>query len=372
VEELRVACHTIGFFLLRHDISSELTEQQMEETRRFFQQPLETKLEISYEDSPAFRGYMKLGVENTAGKMDYREQVEFAAESDFSDATKTTGSTTQQQQQQQHNKHAHCNYDYYYERLRGRNPWPSFQPTLETVTMQYVQNVNRIADCLREAMCMALGLDKDALSPLFRSHPHWVLKLVCYPPVEKDNCNAASSLGVGPHTDTNFLTLVLQDDVGGLQVFSQQGEWRDVPSCTTTTAEGSIPNILLVCNIGEQAQIWSRGYFLATPHRVQSPTTTSKTRISVPFFYNPMLEATITPILNCDDSTIPSSPWEERSETKQHHHWKQDNNNNAMLTTVGENTFKSLARSHPLVFAKHHSDLLLLEDGRIVPRETQS
>jgi isopenicillin N synthase-like dioxygenase len=325
VEELRVACHTVGFFLLRHDLSSELSEQQMEEARRFFRRPLEKKLEISYQDSPAFRGYMELGVENTAGRVDYREQVEFAAESD------PAGGPQQA----------------YYERLRGRNPWPSFQPTLETVTIQYVRNVSRIADCLREAMCMALGLDKDALSPLFHD-PHWVLKLVCYPPPV--NNNDAPSLGVGPHTDTNFLTLVLQDDVGGLQVFSQD-EWRDVPCA-------SIPNTL-VCNIGEQAQIWSRGYFLATPHRVQ--LTSSKTRISIPFFYNPRLEATITPL----DSI--SSPW-ERSETKQH--WKQDSN--AMLTMVGENTFKSLARSHPLVFAKHHPDLLLLEDGRIVPRETQS
>jgi isopenicillin N synthase-like dioxygenase len=316
VEELRKACHNVGFFLLRHDVPLGLSEQQMEEARQFFKQPLEKKLEISYEHSPAFRGYMKLGVENTSGKTDLREQVEFAQEA-------------------QGGKTHHA----YYERLRGRNPWPSFQPSLQTVSLQYIQHVCRIADSLREAMCMALGLDKDALSSLFDSNPHWVLKLISYPPTTRESC----SFGVGPHTDTNFLTLVLQDDVGGLQVYSE-GQWMDVPF---------MPNVL-VCNLGEQAEIWSQGYFLATPHRVLSSL---KQRISIPLFYNPMLEATIHPL----DSI--SSPW-ERSSKK---HWRQEQN--TMLTTVGENTFKSLARSHPQVFSKHHPDLLLLDDGRIVPRK---
>ena len=41
---------------------------------------------------------------------------------------------------------------------------------------------------------------------------------------------------------------------------------------------------------------------------------------------------------------------------------------NALIRSVGENSFKSLARSHPAVFEKHHGDLRILEDGRIVAR----
>jgi hypothetical protein len=43
-------------------------------------------------------------------------------------------------------------------------------------------------------------------------------------------------------------------------------------------------------------------------------------------------------------------------------------NQNKLMSCVGENSFKSLARSHPKVFARHHGDLRILEDGRIVMR----
>ena len=84
VEELRVACHTVGFFLIKHDFGN-LAKSMLDETRSFFDHPLDEKLRISYEKSPSFRGYMQLGVENTSGNMDYREQVEYAVE--YTDTT---------------------------------------------------------------------------------------------------------------------------------------------------------------------------------------------------------------------------------------------------------------------------------------------
>mmetsp|Transcript_55555 Transcript_55555/g.60163 ORF Transcript_55555/g.60163 Transcript_55555/m.60163 type:complete len:97 (-) Transcript_55555:21-311(-) len=59
-------------------------------------------------------------------------------------------------------------------------------------------------------------------------------------------------------------------------------------------------------------------------------------------------------------------PWERPRDYDQDVHWRRPNNQ--MNPSVGENTFKSLARSHPQVFARHHSDLELLEDGRIILR----
>lgn len=332
VQELRLACHTVGFFLLRHDLPKDLAPRMLKEARHFFECPLEQKLEISYQDSPAFRGYMQLGVENTAGKTDVREQVEFAVEQDA--AIINNSDATQQP---------------LYERLRGQNPWPdSFQPSLKCCTMEYVHQVCRIANHLREAMCLALGVDRYALDSLFEDTTgndpaHWVLKLVSYP-----ESSDASSFGVGPHTDTNFVTIVLQDMVGGLEVYSK-GQWIKVPANHGAN--------VLVCNLGEQAQLLSDGYFLATPHRVLS---SPQQRISVPLFYNPKLSATIRPMI--DANTL---QWQRPRDYK---HWKcQDD---LMLETVGDNTFKSLARSHPDVFSKHHSDLKLLQDGRIVRHNT--
>ena len=73
--QLRDACHCVGFFLLQHDVPAELApERQLKEAKAFFSLPLEDKMTISYDSSPRFRGYMPLGVENTAGKPDLREQ----------------------------------------------------------------------------------------------------------------------------------------------------------------------------------------------------------------------------------------------------------------------------------------------------------
>jgi isopenicillin N synthase-like dioxygenase len=285
---------------------------------------------------------MGLGTENTAGKVDLREQVEFANEEEGAGMTGWPP----------------------YERLRGRNPWPDgCQPSLKHTTLAYVARVVEVADVIRGALCSILRLDRGVAESLFGSDasdddgasegekPHWVLKLVAYPPVDPSTI-LPGSFGVGPHTDTNFLTVILQDGVGGLQVHSK-GQWIDVPA----DEEG-----VLVCNLGEQAEILSRGYFRATPHRVL-PNTTCTTRVSVPLFYNPRLSATVAP------QPLPKDlEWESDREGKDSDagHWRMKHN--VMLATVGDNTFKSLARSHPAVFRRHHGDLQQLEDGRVVRR----
>jgi isopenicillin N synthase-like dioxygenase len=245
VEELRYACHNVGFFLIRTDLR-DLSEQMLHETSGFSQRPLEEKLQISYEHNPSFRGYMQLGLENTGGKLDYREQIEYAVEYPTSEMKLSWPP---------------------YERLKGTNPWPEFQPSLRRITLEYSKQVCQVAGIIRDSLCLALQLDpKDMRQEKFEHPtevPHWVLKLISYPPAPSNNDAAIRSWqGVGAHTDTNFLTMVLQNDAasgGTLQAFSQ-GEWIDVPS-----QNGSD---VLICNLGEHAETWSRGYFLATPHRV--------------------------------------------------------------------------------------------------------
>jgi len=162
-------------------------------------------------------------------------------------------------------------------------------------------------------------------------------------------------LGVGAHTDTNFVTLVLQDGVvGGLQVFSA-GQWIDVP-CTGKN--------ILVCNLGEQMEILSRGYFLATPHRVLANTNGHQERISVPFFYNPKLSTLIEPL----DFSAGHLPWERPGDYETKEHWRQLSN--TMLDSVGANTLKRVARSYPEVFRKHHPNFEAMPNGAIVAKDS--
>ena len=72
--------HEIGFFYLAVDDDDGVRARVLESTLEFFALPLEEKLESDYRQSPAFRGYMRDGVENTAGNPDRREQIEFGVE----------------------------------------------------------------------------------------------------------------------------------------------------------------------------------------------------------------------------------------------------------------------------------------------------
>ena len=89
--------------------------------------------------------------------------------------------------------------------------------------------------------------------------------------------------GVEAHTDPGALTILLQDEVGGLEARNRAGEW---------IAASPIPYSLVI-NIGDMMQRWTNGRFVSTPHRVANRT--GRGRFSVPFFVNPDYDATIAP-----------------------------------------------------------------------------
>lgn len=281
---------------------------------------------------------MPLGVENTEGKIDGREQIEYAAEYHDFRASKNE-------------KEA------FYSRLKSTNPWPDdVQPSLSPVIMDYVRGVVDVAGQLRKSMCSALNVDPRESDYLFGpcegvDPSFWSMKLVSYPPIDdanNDNTNEPKQ-GVGAHTDSNFMTLICQDShSSGLQVQNVQGGWIDVPPTGTN---------ILICNLGELAEIWSNNYFMATPHRVLRHSSSTQNRISLPVFYNPRIDQAMEPI-----KTI-NMTW-TRGEGKQ---WRRQHNK--FMGNVGENSFKSLARSHPRVFERHHSDLSILKDGQILKKK---
>ncbi|KAF3948902.1 hypothetical protein CMV_025154 [Castanea mollissima] len=87
--------------------------------------------------------------------------------------------------------------------------------------------------------------------------------------------NPELTVGVGRHSDVSTLTILLQDDIGGLYVRGNNGSWVHVPPVS-----GS-----LVINVGDALQIMSNGRYKSIEHRVIA--SGSKNRISVPIFVNP-------------------------------------------------------------------------------------
>jgi len=111
-------------------------------------------------------------------------------------------------------------------------------------------------------------------------------------PVAADERGDLAELGdvaLGHHTDSGVLTLLIQDDVGGLQAHSEQHGWIDVAPRPGT----------IVVNLADCMQVWTNDRYRAALHRVL-PMTTS-TRMSIPYFFNPPNDCVVEPIPDATD-----------------------------------------------------------------------
>jgi isopenicillin N synthase-like dioxygenase len=92
-----------------------------------------------------------------------------------------------------------------------------------------------------------------------------------------------ADLGVHHHTDAGALTVLLQDEVSGLQVY-RDGFWYDIPAI-----DGA-----MVINTGDMMQVWSNDIYRAAIHRGLAMDT--RERYSIPFFFNPAADCTVSPL----------------------------------------------------------------------------
>ncbi len=256
-DRVRRVCHEIGFFqLVGHGIDAHFIERHIEFQRRFFELPEDCKAAIDKVHSPHFRGWERVGAELTGGRPDLREQLDLATEHPVRG----------------------LDVDPPYLRLDGPNQWladdvlPGFRAHMD----DYFERMTALADTLLEVFSVGLGLEPDHLRAVFGERPFSLVKLISYPPTPPDGA------GVNPHNDAGFLTLLLQHDVGGLQVRNGDGEWIDVPPRRDA----------FVVNIGEMLQEMTGNYFVATTHRVIA----GEARQSSAWFHGPDLATRLDPL----------------------------------------------------------------------------
>jgi isopenicillin N synthase-like dioxygenase len=106
-----------------------------------------------------------------------------------------------------------------------------------------------------------------------------LFRIFHYPPSPPES----DDWGVGEHTDYGLLTLLLQDDNGGLSVRTANG-WVDAPPVPGT----------FVCNIGDMLDRLTGGWYRSTPHRVRN--VSGNERLSYPFFFDPDFDAEVPPL----------------------------------------------------------------------------
>src|SRR5207244_2322808 len=104
-----------------------------------------------------------------------------------------------------------------------------------------------------------------------------LFRIFNYPPDDRQGW------GVGEHSDYGLLTILKQDDSGGLEV-KAPGGWIAAPP-----VPGSF-----VCNIGDMLERVTGGRYRSTPHRVRN--LARHDRLSFPFFFDPGWDARVQPI----------------------------------------------------------------------------
>ncbi|MFF8402675.1 isopenicillin N synthase family dioxygenase [Streptomyces sp. NPDC014846] len=306
--QLHSAAHDVGFFqLVGHGVTRAETDALLTAMRAFFTLPEADRLAIDNVNSPHFRGYTRTGDERTAGARDWRDQLDIGAER----PAREPGPGEP---------------PYWW--LQGPNQWPAALPELRTAALAWIDRLSAVAQRLLHELLTAIGAPAGFYDPIFGEHAHPHLKLVRYPGSAGDGTDQ----GVGAHKDYGFLTLLLQDTVGGLQVQREDGRFHEVPP---------IENAFVV-NLGELLEVATDGYLLATNHRVVSPPGATE-RFSVPFFYNPRLDARIEPLPFPHASAAPGIT---------------DDPTNPLYAEYGYNELKGKLRAHPLVAERHHTGLL--------------
>lgn len=305
-DDLRAATHDVGFFYLTGTgVTPELSGRLHQAALDFFALPEAEKLSIENVKSPHFRGYTRVGGERTQGEVDWREQIDIGPEREAIEGGPA------------------------FTRLIGPNLWPAAQPELREVVAEWHAHLSGVARKLLRAWALALGADESYFESNF-GEPSTLIKIVRYPGTDEPE----PQQGVGAHKDSGVLTLLwVEPGKGGLQV-ERNGEWVDAPP-----VDGAF-----VVNIGELLEYATGGYLKATNHRVISPKAPGE-RISVPFFFNPALDAKL-PLIEL--------PAELATEAR----GVTDDPNNPIHSLYGENALKSRLRAHPDVAAIHHADLV--------------
>ncbi|XP_066376367.1 protein SRG1-like [Miscanthus floridulus] len=169
--------------------------------------------------------------------------------------------------------------------------WTDLWPTcLRDVLNDFTTKCTRVKDCLLPEMAKLLELDDDYFIDQFGGKADAYARFSYYPPCTRPDL----ALGLKPHSDCSFVTLLMVDNsVGGLQVL-QDGVWYDVPTR---------PHTLLI-NLGDQIEIMSNGIFKGPVHRVV--TNAEKERLSVALFYSIDPEREIWPADKLIDENHPA------------------------------------------------------------------
>ncbi|KAK8672969.1 hypothetical protein V6N13_111325 [Hibiscus sabdariffa] len=166
---------------------------------------------------------------------------------------------------------------------------PQNPPSYREVNEEYAQEARKVVDKVFKWLSVGLGLGPDVLKQGAGGEEIvYLMKINYYPPCPRPDL----TLGLASHTDLSAMTVLVPNEVPGLQVF-KGGLWIDAKY---------IPGALII-HIGDQIEILSNGKYKAVQHR--TTVDKEKARMSWPIFLEPPAEFVVGPL---DQLVDPQEP----------------------------------------------------------------
>lgn len=249
--QMKQACEDKGFFYIAdHGVSKKLQQDVFEQSRQFFDLPADEKEKIHKKYSIANRGYEPLK----------NQTLEAGTPADLKEGFYAGREYALDSQAVLNKRFNH-----------GPNQWPEQFPEFESTMQRYQVELEVLAKYLMRGLALSLSLQEHYFDD-FCQDSLVTLRLLHYPPQPANP--EPNEKGCGAHTDFGALTLLLQDQQGGLQVWDKHTEsWIDAPPIEGT----------YVINLGDLIARWTNNRYKSTLHRVINKS--GKQRYSVPFFF---------------------------------------------------------------------------------------
>jgi isopenicillin N synthase-like dioxygenase len=258
-EAIGAAARDTGFFYVaNHGVDPALTAGVFAQANRFFDLSAERKLRVAKKSGT--RGYEQLEAQqlDSGSPPDLKESFNFAE--DFGAPTPD----------------------------HVGNRWPDDLPGFRESLEAYYHPMLELGRDLMRLLALSLGEPEATFDDGFRS-PSASLRLLRYPPQPNDA--APNQLGAGAHTDWGAITLLAQDDCGGLEVENAAGEWlRAEP----------VPDTFVV-NLGDMVARWTNGRYHSNMHRVMN-NRSGRNRHSLVLFFNPAYYTQVACLPSCRDA----------------------------------------------------------------------
>ncbi|WP_159979653.1 MULTISPECIES: isopenicillin N synthase family oxygenase [unclassified Novosphingobium] len=249
--EIHRACRETGFFYVTgHGVPQALLDAQIAQTLAFFAQNEAAKAAVSVELSPCRRGYEATG----------RQVLDAGSAADFKESFMLARDLP-----------AHHPWVLAGLPMQGANQWPENLPGFRAQMEAYQAEMIRLGRHLMACLALSVDLAADWFADGL-ADPQVGVRLLSYPPQPQDALG--NLLGAGAHTDWGSITILLQDDMAGLEVRGTDGDWIEA-----TPIPGSF-----VINIGQMMERFTGGLYKANLHRVRN-NHAARARNSVATFF---------------------------------------------------------------------------------------